>query len=96
MEGKTFQERAFQLNPGDRLFVYTDGVPEAANQENKLFGTDRMLASLNQHAESSLADTLHQLQEDIDSFAEGAMQFDDITMLIFDYYGESGEQNPET
>ena len=96
MEGTTFQERAFQLNPGDRLFVYTDGVPEAANQENKLFGTDRMLASLNQHAESSLADTLHQLQEDIDGFAEGAMQFDDITMLIFDYYGESGEQNPET
>ena len=70
----------------------TDGVPEAANQENKLFGTDRMLASLNQNAGSSLTDILHRLQNDIDVFAEGAMQFDDITMLGFDYLGERGEQ----
>ena len=92
MEGTTFQERAFKLDPGDRIFVYTDGVPEAANQENELFGTDRMLASLNQNAGSSLTDILHRLQNDIDVFAEGAMQFDDITMLGFDYLGERGEQ----
>ncbi|MBQ9664200.1 MAG: SpoIIE family protein phosphatase [Oscillospiraceae bacterium] len=72
------------------------GVPEAANQKNELFGTDRMLSSLNQHPESELSDFLHQLQEDINSFAEGAMQFDDITMLIFDYFGGSGAQNSET
>ena len=92
MEGTTFQERVFKLDPGDRIFVYTDGVPEAANQENELFGTDRMLASLNQNAGSSLTDILHRLQNDIDVFAEGAMQFDDITMLGFDYLGERGEQ----
>ena len=92
MEGAKFQEREFKLNPGDRIFAYTDGVPEATNQKNELFGTDRMLSSLNQHAEASQTDILSQLQEDIDRFAEGAMQFDDITMLIFDYLGKDGAQ----
>ena len=96
MEGTEFKDREFKLNPGDRIFVYTDGVPEATNQKDELFGTDRMLASLNQHSEASLQDILTQLQDDIDIFAEGAMQFDDITMLVFDYRGESGEQTPET
>ena len=96
MEGTEFKDREFKLNPGDRIFVYTDGVPEATNQKDELFGTDRMLASLNQHSEASLQDVLTQLQDDIDIFAEGAMQFDDITMLVFDYRGESGEQTPET
>ncbi len=96
MERTEFKDREFKLNPGDRIFVYTDGVPEATNPKDELFGTDRMLASLNQHSEASLQDVLHQLQDDIDIFAEGAMQFDDITMLVFDYRGESGEQTPET
>ena len=96
MERTEFKDREFKLNPGDRIFVYTDGVPEATNQKDELFGTDRMLASLNQHSEASLQDILTQLQDDIDIFAEGAMQFDDITMLVFDYRGESGEQTPET
>lgn len=96
MEGTKFKEREFKLNPGDRIFVYTDGVPEATNQKDELFGTDRMLSSLNQHSEFSLEDILRQLQDDIDIFAEGAMQFDDITMLVFDYLGDSGEQDPET
>ena len=90
-EGTKFVDREFKLNPGDRIFVYTDGVPEATNQKDELFGTGRMLSSLNKHSESSLQDILHQLQNDIDIFAEGAMQFDDITMLVFDYLGESGE-----
>ena len=96
MEGTKFKDREFKLNPGDRIFVYTDGVPEANNQKDELFGTDRMLSSLNQHSEFSLEDILRQLQDDIDIFAEGAMQFDDITMLVFDYLGDSGEQDPET
>lgn len=93
MEGTKFKEREFELNPGDRIFVYTDGVPEATDRKNELFGTDRMLSSLNQHPEAELPDLLHRLQEDIDSFADGAMQFDDITMLIFDFFGENGAQN---
>ena len=92
MDGTKFKEREFKLNPGDRIFVYTDGVPEANNQKDELFGTDRMLFSLNQDPEAPLQDILHQLQKDIDCFAEGAEQFDDITMLIFDYLGENGEQ----
>ena len=47
MEGIPFREHSFELHPGDRLFVYTDGVPEATNADNELFGTDRMLEALN-------------------------------------------------
>ncbi len=96
MEGTKFKEREFKLNPGDRIFVYTDGVPEATNQQSEFYGTDRMLASLNQQPGSSLQDTLRRLQEDIDLFAEGATQFDDITMLLFDYFGGDEKQDAET
>ena len=50
MEGMRFREHEFELNPGDSLFVYTDGVPEATNAQNELFGTDRMLEALNSRA----------------------------------------------
>ena len=47
IEGIRFREHEFKLNPGDSLFVYTDGVPEATNEDNELFGTTRMLEALN-------------------------------------------------
>jgi sigma-B regulation protein RsbU (phosphoserine phosphatase) len=47
MEGVRFREHSFELHPGDSLFVYTDGVPEATDEDNQAFGTDRMLAALN-------------------------------------------------
>jgi serine phosphatase RsbU (regulator of sigma subunit) len=42
LEGLTFREHSFELSPGDTLFVYTDGVTEATNANNELFGTDRL------------------------------------------------------
>ncbi len=92
MEGKTFKEHEFTLHPGDRLFVYTDGVPEASDRDYKLFGTERMLESLNQNPEAGQEALLENLQKDINSFVGDAMQFDDITMLVFDYKGNSGEE----
>ena len=91
MEGLSFAEREFELLPGDRIFVYTDGVPEATNAHDELFGTERMLKALNSHREDNLQDLLPHLKEDIDTFVGDAVQFDDITMLAFDYYGSEGK-----
>ncbi len=87
MEGVPFKEHSIKLNPGDRLFVYTDGVPEATSTENELYGTDRMLDILNANKTNSLENMLKSVRADIDKFAVGAPQFDDITMLGFDYMG---------
>lgn len=89
MEGICFRQNEFRLSPGDRLFVYTDGVPEATNAENELFGTDRMLASLNKRADLAPVELLGGLKEDIDCFVGDALQFDDITMLCLDYFGQT-------
>ncbi len=88
MEGIPFREHEFELHKGDRLFVYTDGVPEATNSDNELFGTDRMLKVLNANKDSSVDDTLVNMKKAMDEFVGEAPQFDDITMLVFNYYGK--------
>ena len=82
-----FREHAFELYPGDTLFVYTDGVTEATNARNELFGTDRMLAALNSDLDASPQQLLTNVRARIDSFVDTAPQFDDITMLAFHYSG---------
>ena len=81
MEGMKFKEHEFRLNPGDTLFVYTDGVPEATNAENELFGPDRLLEALNREPDADPAKLLQNISEDIDAFVADAPQFDDTTML---------------
>ncbi|MBQ9545359.1 MAG: SpoIIE family protein phosphatase, partial [Clostridia bacterium] len=87
MEGMRFKEHPFELNPGDRLFVYTDGVPEATNSANELFGPERMLEALNKDPNASSKQLVKNVQAGIDGFVKDAPQFDDITMLSFDYFG---------
>lgn len=93
MEGIKFRDVQFELYPGDTLYVYTDGVPEATDSENQLFGTDRMLEALNEFPENSVSELLANVKEHIDGFVGNAPQFDDITMLCLKYFGnaESGE-----
>ena len=81
MEGARYRSYELQLEPGDTIFVYTDGVPEATNSENVLFGTDRMLAPLNQKPDAGCREVLQDVHRAIDVFMDGAPQFDDITML---------------
>ncbi|MDD3338826.1 MAG: PP2C family protein-serine/threonine phosphatase [Lachnospiraceae bacterium] len=90
MEGIRFRQNDFRLYPGDRLYVYTDGVPEATNAKDELFGTDRMLTSLNQRMDEKLSNLLDGMKTDIGQFVGAAPQFDDITMLCLDYYGAGG------
>jgi sigma-B regulation protein RsbU (phosphoserine phosphatase) len=95
LEGIRFREHEFELNPGDMLFVYTDGVPEATNSENQLFGNERMLEALNRNPEESPAEVLHSVREAVDGFVMDAPQFDDITMLCLKYYGPKGQQKED-
>lgn len=88
MEGIRFREHEFELHQGDTLFVYTDGVPEATNSENELFGTDRMLEVLNKNREAQPDRLLGEVRKAIDVFVGDAPQFDDITMLGLVYFGK--------
>ena len=92
MEGMRFREHPFELNPGDSLFVYTDGVPEANDEAGKFYGTDRMIECLNADPDADVQKLLIEVREDIRKFAGEAEQFDDITMLAFDFWGPDGKQ----
>ena len=83
MKGMTFPQHTFRLGPGDRLFVFTDGVPEAQNASSEQFGTDRMLKVLNANRDETPAGLLDAVAKAIDEFQGEAGQFDDMTMLCF-------------
>ena len=89
MEGIPFKQHDFELNPGDTLFVYTDGVPEATNASNELYGADRMLEALNKEPDADAKRLLENVKASVDAFVGEAPQFDDLTMLAFNYFGKS-------
>ena len=85
IEDMIYQEYELRLEPGAKLFVYTDGVPEATNRENELFGSERMLAALNQNRDAGPEELLRNVRRAVDSFVGDAEQFDDLTMLCLEY-----------
>ena len=87
MENIKFTLGEFKLEPGDKFFEYTDGVTEATNANNELYGMDRLKAALDKNSDKKMCDLLPAIKEDIDSFVGDAPQFDDITMLGFEYKG---------
>ena len=87
MEGIRYRQYELTLAPGSRLFVYTDGVPEAANAQIEMFGTERMLTVLNQDTAVSPEATLRNVRRAVDEFVQDAEQFDDLTMLCLEYKG---------
>ena len=89
VEGVRYREYDLTLNPGDRLFVYTDGIPEAINPQVEQYGPDRLLQVLNRIGTAPMDRILPAVREDISDFADGADQFDDITMLGLHYRGSS-------
>ncbi len=73
------------LTPGDRLFLYTDGLDEARSTDGSFFGKERICAYLNEHAANGTAETVAGMKEAVDLFAAGCEQFDDLTMLCVDF-----------
>ncbi len=82
-EDQEFTEDSFEMHEGDTLFVYTDGVPEAMNEADEQFGTDRMLKVLNKTKDASPEELIQNMKKSVDEFVGNAEQFDDITMLCF-------------
>ena len=85
MEGTRYKEYTLELKRGDKLFVYTDGVPEATDADNKMFGTDRMISALNAVKDASVKEILAGVRFEVSAFVKEAEQFDDLTMLCIEY-----------
>ena len=91
MEGMRYRENEMELHPGDRLFLYTDGVTEATDANKELYGDDRLQAALDRQGNVPVRQLLTGIKESIDAFVGDAEQFDDITMLGLEYR-ERGER----
>ena len=95
MEGVKYRAYELQLEPGSELFLYTDGVPEATDAENNMFGIDRMLEALNEDPNSAPEQLLKNVRSAVDNFVKDAEQFDDLTMLCLKYKGPEQSQQEE-
>jgi sigma-B regulation protein RsbU (phosphoserine phosphatase) len=91
MEGICYRQYELQLNPGDELYLYTDGVTEAMNAQNELYGEFRLQEVLNRNMDTTPSLLLPAVQKDIDDFVQEAPQFDDITMLALKIRGGCNE-----
>ena len=94
MEGAEYSQYELQLNPGDKLFLYTDGVTEATDANKELFGSGRMIAVLNERKDTSPTQMLEGVRRAVDDFVKHAEQFDDLTMLCLAYKGPDAAEEP--
>ena len=82
-----YSDYEIRMEPGDAIFVYTDGAPEANNAEGEFYGMERLTAALNRCAGKSPQGILEGVKADVDAFTGDASQFDDLTMLCLEYKG---------
>lgn len=87
MDGIPYRKHEVQLNPGDTVYLYTDGVTEATNINDELYGEDRLINLLNDKMPVDVKGICDEVKADVDLFVGEAPQFDDITMLAFKYIG---------
>lgn len=85
MPGMKFVQEKITFAKGDRIFIYTDGIPEAINIKDEEYGNDRLYNYMNHTNEMPLKEVLFGLEKDIHNFVDVADQFDDITMLLLEY-----------
>ena len=85
MDGIRYKEQEIQLEKGDKIYLYTDGVTEAHNDKNELYGEERLLKCLNSVKDKSVDDICQKIKEDVELFVGTAEQFDDITMLCVSF-----------
>lgn len=83
LETTKYRKYEIDLNPGDGIYLYTDGVTEANNIDSNLYGEDRLYKKINEISDMSTEDICLGIEKDVAEYAEGAEQSDDITMLCF-------------
>ena len=88
MPGLPYNERTLHLEPGDSLFLYTDGISEAMSPKGELFGDERLIATCSAMSSSSAKAMIGQMEQQVGAFVDGATQHDDMTMLSLLYKGE--------
>ena len=93
LDGIKYKDYELALKPGSKLFLYTDGVTEATDSGNNLFGTERLIKSLNDYREGTPQEILAGVHHDVDNFVKEAEQFDDLTMVCIEYNGALCEEN---
>ena len=93
MEDYEYKNNEIKLNKGDKLFLYTDGLPEATNSELEMFNLDRMVDTLNELKNLNTKELLSEVKNKVDAFVGDATQFDDLTMMALIYKG--GKVNGE-
>ncbi|MBQ3407021.1 MAG: serine/threonine-protein phosphatase, partial [Lachnospiraceae bacterium] len=81
------KEYTLTMEPGDKIFVYTDGVPEAIDKNDEMFGVERMVEALNTNADGRPEEILRSIRSAVDDFVGDAEKFDDITMMCIEYCG---------
>ncbi|MBR2523673.1 MAG: PP2C family protein-serine/threonine phosphatase [Clostridiales bacterium] len=87
MEGSKYTSYSIKMDPGSKLFIYTDGVPEATNADGELFGTERLVKALREAESRSPKQILEHVNDVVQDFVKEAPQFDDLTMLCIEYKG---------
>ncbi|MBO6229610.1 MAG: PP2C family protein-serine/threonine phosphatase [Ruminiclostridium sp.] len=93
MDIAKYKDYEITLKKGDSIFVYTDGVAEATDAQNELFGTDRTLDALNNlPGNDTQEEILKGVRKAVDAFVKEAPQFDDLTMLGLKYFGTGEEK----
>lgn len=90
LEGYRYKATSFNMYPGDVIYLYTDGVTEATDINNELYGEDRLQVCLNSRDFMNTEDMIEEVKTSVNGFVDTAPQFDDITMLSFRYLGPDG------
>ncbi len=85
MPGIKYQEGQIKLEPGDKIFLYTDGVTEATDDSKNQFSLERLQRALRENRTLSPSEIIEEVKDRVDHFVKGAPQFDDITMLCFEF-----------
>ena len=88
MDDVTYKEYELDLKPGDKIFVYTDGLPEATDSAGAMLGMDRMTDALNEYLDEKPRPLIEGMRESVNKFVKDAEQFDDITMMCLEYAGK--------
>ena len=85
LDGVMYHRQSITLSPGDKIFLYTDGVTEAIDKDENMYGDQRLLEYMNAHKDYGPKEMINGVKSDLSNFALGTEQFDDVTMLMMEY-----------